>query len=59
MRPDQIKQYDCVVLKDGRLGAIIEVFDADKGIYLVDVGTSEEDWETIDATIDDIERLDE
>lgn len=58
MRPDQIKQYDDVILKDGRLGAIIEVFDAKKGIYLVDVGTSEEDWETIDATIGDIERLD-
>lgn len=57
MLVSQIKQYDSVILKDGRLGAVVEVLDSEQGVYLVDVGSSPKDWETIDATIEDIERL--
>ena len=57
MLASQIKQYDSVILKDGRLGAVVEVLDAEKGVYLVDVGSSPKDWDTIDATIEDIDRL--
>lgn len=50
-----IQQYDEVLLKDGREAAIVEVFsDRD---FLADVGASEKDWETIDITVDDIEKV--
>ena len=49
----KIKQYDDVLLKDGREAAIIEVFDGKD--FIADVGSSEKDWETI--TIDDIEKV--
>lgn len=39
-----LKQYDTVKLKDGRVGAIVEVLDKD---CIVDVGSSPEDWEPI------------
>ena len=48
----RINQYDWVLLKDGRKAAIVEKFsDRD---FLADVGSSPEDWDTIDVTIDDI-----
>lgn len=50
-----IKQYDTVILKDGREAAIVEVF-GDKD-FLADVGDSPSDWETISITIDQIERI--
>jgi len=50
-----IKQYDTVRLKDGRVGAVVEVFDG-KG-FLVDVGSSPADWETIDVSIEEIEEV--
>lgn len=50
-----IRQYDEVLLKDGREAAIVEVF-GDR-VFLADVGSSEKDWETIDITIDDIEAV--
>lgn len=48
-----IKQYDDVKLKDGRTGTVVEVFDGKS--FLVDVGSSPKDWETIDVRIDEIE----
>lgn len=48
-----IRQYDNVLLKDGRRAAIVEVFS--ERDFLADVGSSPKDWETIDITIDDIE----
>lgn len=51
----EIKQFDTVLLKDGRKAAIVEVFD-DKD-FMADVGSSPEDWETIDVSIEDIERV--
>jgi len=51
----KIEQYDTVLLKDGREAAIVEKFsDTD---FLVDVGSGPEDWDTIDITIDDIEKV--
>lgn len=50
----RIKQYDTVLLKDGRIAAIVEVFS--DTAFLADVGSSPKDWETIDITIDMIER---
>lgn len=51
----KIRQYDNVLLKDGREAAIVEVFDGKD--FIADVGSSEKDWETITITIDDIEKV--
>ena len=44
-----------MLLKDGRKAAIVEVLDDTH--FLADVGDSPDDWDTIDVTIDDIERV--
>lgn len=51
----KIKQYDTVLLKDGREAAIVEKFSETD--FMADVGSSPVDWETIDITIDDIEKV--
>ena len=51
----QIKEFDTVLLKDGREASVMEAFD-DKA-FIVDVGTSPADWETISVTIDQIEKV--
>lgn len=51
----KIKQYDTVVLKDGREACIVETL-SDKS-FLADIGSSPSDWDTIDITIDDIEKV--
>lgn len=51
----EIKEFDTVLLKDGREAAIVEVLDDIH--FLADVGDSPADWDTIDVTIDDIERV--
>lgn len=50
-----IKQYDTVVLKDGRQVAVVEVFSDTQ--FLADVGDDPSTWETIDITIDDIKEV--
>lgn len=50
-----IRQYDTVRLKDGRIGAAVEVLGDDE--ILVDVGSSPKDWDTISVTIDEIESV--
>lgn len=50
-----IKQYDTVRLKDGRIGAVVEVFDNQE--LLIDIGSSPEDWETISVAPDEIESV--
>ena len=50
-----VKEYDTVLLKDGRKGAIVEKFSDTE--FLADVGSSAEDWDTIDITIEDIEKV--
>lgn len=51
----KIKQYSVVLLKDGREAAIVEAFE--NKIFIADIGSSPADWETIDITIDDIEKV--
>lgn len=50
-----IKQYDTVKLKDGREGCAVEVFEQD--VFLVDIGSSPADWETITVKREDIARV--
>lgn len=50
-----IKQFDTVLLKDGRMAAVMETFE--NKVFIVDVGDSPEDWDTISITIDDIEKV--
>lgn len=49
------KLYDAIELKDGKTGCIVEC-TGDSG-YIVDVGESEKDWETIIITEDKIKGL--
>lgn len=52
----EIKEFDTVLLKDGRKGDVMEIFP--DGSLMIDVGTSPSDWETLyDKTIDDVERV--
>lgn len=51
----EIKEFDTVLLKDGRIASIVEVFE--NKAFTADVGSSPSDWETIDITIDDIEKV--
>ncbi len=51
----KIEQYDTVLLKDGREAAIVEKFSETD--FMADVGDSPYDWETIDITIEDIEKV--
>ena len=48
--------FDIVLLKDGREGAIVECFGNGEA-FLVDVGSSPSDWETIDVKHADIEKV--
>lgn len=50
-----VKEFDTVLLKDGRKASIVDVFD--EKVFIADVGNSPKDWETISITIDDIERV--
>lgn len=50
-----VKQYDTVLLKDGREASIVEAFD--NKVFIADVGSSPKDWETIDVSIDDIDKI--
>ncbi|MEG0542690.1 MAG: hypothetical protein RR528_10215 [Angelakisella sp.] len=51
----KIEQYDTVLLKDGRQAGIVEVLSPE--VFIADVGSSPKDWETIDITLDMIERV--
>lgn len=52
----ELKEFDTVLLKDGRKGDIMEVFS--NGSLIIDIGSSPKDWETIyDKTIEDIEKV--
>ena len=50
-----ILQFDTVLLKDGRMAAVMEAFE--NKVFIVDVGDSPEDWDTISISIDDIEKV--
>lgn len=51
----EIKEFDTVLLKDGRTASIMEAFE--NKVFIADVGSSPKDWETISITIDDIEKV--
>ena len=48
----EIELYSSVRLKDGRTGAVVDMAGPDH--YLVDVGSSPKDWETICVHKDEI-----
>lgn len=50
-----VKEFDTVLLKDGREASIVEAFD--NKVFIADVGDSPKDWETIDISIDDIDKV--
>ena len=50
-----VKQYDTVLLKDGRKAAIVEVLS--DTVFIADVGDSPEDWDTITITLDKIQQI--
>lgn len=43
-----IREFDIVLLADGREGAVVEIVH-DPSWFMVDVGSSPADWETIDV----------
>lgn len=49
------QQFAEILLKDGRIGAITDVFEPDT--YFVDVGSSPKDWDNITVSEKDIARL--
>lgn len=51
----EIKQYDTVLLRDGREASIVEKFSETD--FLADVGEGPDDWDTINITRDMIERV--
>lgn len=51
----KINLYDIVLLKDGRSASIVEKFSETE--FMADVGDSPKNWDTIDITIDDIEKI--
>lgn len=51
----KFKPYDTVKLNDGRIAVIVELLSED--VFLVDIGDSEKDWDTIEIKKDDIESL--
>ena len=51
----KINLFDEVLLKNGQEAAIIEVFS--ERDFMADIGSGPEDWETIDLTLDEIEKV--
>lgn len=52
----KIKEFDRVKLKDGREGDVMEVF-GDQEDFIITIGEGPHDWEDIDVSIDDIEKV--
>lgn len=51
-----IKQYDKIILKDGRTATIVEVLEEGKA-YIADVDLPDDEWDTIDVWQDDIREV--
>lgn len=49
------KEYETVLLKDGRIATVVEVLG--ENTYIADVGHSPKDWDDIVIADKDIERL--
>lgn len=52
-----IKQYDKIILKDGRTATVVEVLEDGKA-YLVDIDLPGPDWDTIEIRHGDIREKD-
>ena len=50
-----IEEFDNVLLKDGQTTAIVHKISEDT--FIADIGDSPEDWDTIDITINDIDKV--
>lgn len=50
----EIKQYDTVLLKDGRTACVVEKLS--DTFFIADVGDSPKDWDTIEITVDMVEK---
>jgi hypothetical protein len=50
-----IREYDTVLLKDGREACVVEVLSPTS--FIVDVGDGPEDWNTVSVTSEDVERV--
>ena len=46
-----IELYSIVKLKDGRIGTVVDMLGP---LYIVDIGTSPDDWDTIVVEPDEI-----
>ena len=55
MSEPKIEELDVVLLKDGRRATIVEKLSETD--FLVDVGSSPEDWDTIFISLDNIEGI--
>lgn len=53
---EKIKQYDTVLLKDGRRAAVVEIY-GNQDVFDVDVGSSPKDWDTTTVKRDEIEKI--
>lgn len=51
----EIKEFDRVLLKDGREADIMEVLSDED--FIGDVGSGPSDWETIDIKISDVVKI--
>lgn len=51
----KIKEFDTVILKNGKSAAIVEKLSEDT--FIADIGDSPKDWDTITITIDEIEKV--
>lgn len=51
----EIKEFDTVLLKDGRKADVVDFLGPKT--YVVDVGSSPDDWETLVVADDDIEGI--
>ena len=51
----KIEEFDVVLLKDGQEATIVEKLSEND--FLVDVGSSPKDWDTIFVTLDSIDKV--
>ncbi|MFD2116353.1 hypothetical protein ACFSTH_08290 [Paenibacillus yanchengensis] len=51
-----IKQYDVIILRDDRKGCVVEIL-GEQDVFIIDIGSSPEDWETIEVRRDEIEKV--
>lgn len=52
----KIEVFDNVLLKDGREGAVVEIL-GEQDIFIVDVGSSPSDWDSIEVKLSDIDKI--